>query len=283
MSNGIRQLTMAEYLAAPGVSKHGLDWFNLSPEHYRDYRSGVLVEEQTEAMRFGTLLHALVFENRRDFAVKPATYPSGDTIKPWHGGASFCKEWEAEQTLPVISQSESALLECSNAAIQAHPLSAKLLADGQAEVSMFADDPRSGLSLKCRSDWQFPKSIVDLKTTTDARTHKFSKEIYQRRYHVQAAINLYVAELLGMDVTDFYFIILEKGQSPRLNVRLLKQDAVGLGRIELHRDLEALAECMESDEWPGYCGGEIENIGLPPYAGAEQTVELQIGGKTVTV
>lgn len=283
MKPGRYKLKLVDYLGADGVSKHALDWFAISPEHYRDYRSGVVAEKQTEAMLFGSLLHALVFENRRDFAVRPLVYPSDSGEKPWHGGAQFCKDWERNQTLPVVSQADCELLERCNAAIQAHPLAAQLLAEGEPEVSMFADDPRSGLSLKCRSDWVFAKSIVDLKTTTNAATGAFSREIYHRRYHVQAAINTYIAELLGIDVPSFYFIILEKGDVPRINVRLLSQEALEVGKFELHRELEQLAECMGKNEWPGYCGNEIELIGLPPYAASSLAVELEIGGQKVTV
>lgn len=282
-NDGCYMLTMAEYLASDGVSKHGLDWFAKSPEHYRDYRAGILAEEQTDAMKFGSLLHALVFEDRRDFVVFPVTYPSGNEMKPWHGGANYCKAWETEQTLPVVSQHEALLLGRWSEAILKHPLAAPLLKEGKPEVSMFATDPDTGLLLKCRSDWQRPKGIVDLKTTTNAATWAFSREIHQRRYHVQAAMNCHVAGLLGLDMPDFYFIALEKGEVPRINVRLLSQKAIGLGLVELNSSLVELAECLETNRWPGYCGDEIETIELPPYAGDASPLELQIGGQSVTM
>lgn len=283
MNPGIHRLTLSEYLAAEGVSKHGLDWFAKSPAHYRDYRAGLIGEEQTEAMKFGSLLHALVFEGRRDYAVRPATYPSDKGDKPWHGGAAYCKQWEADQIHPVIWAEDEKLLEVSASAVQAHPLAAELLKAGDAEVSMFAVDPDTGLLIKCRADWLFNKAIADLKSTTDASTRSFSREIFTRRYHVQAAINLYIAELLEIDAPSFYFLILEKGDVPRVNIRLLKSDAVSLGRMELKRDLAALSECMAEDHWPGYCGDTIELIDVPAWAYSTQNIELQIGGQIVTL
>ena len=39
-----------------------------------------------------------------------------------------------------------------------------------------------------------------------------------------------------------------------------------LGRQQYRRDLDRLAACIESDNWPSYNGNRIEQIGLPVWA-----------------
>jgi hypothetical protein len=51
---------------------------------------------------------------------------------------------------------------------------------------------------------------------------------------------------LGIEANDFYFIAVQPGQRPKVNVRLLDQDSIALGRWVYERDLAAYAECVKS-------------------------------------
>lgn len=281
----VRKLPLAEYLAMPAVSKHALDEFERSPLHCKRYLDGG-VSEQTDAMLFGQLLHSLILENKEDFIVQPQFYANGQ--KAWHNGATYCKEWNAAKTKPIISAAEQRELSFCRQAVVTSNLAMSILKVGEPEVSLFAKCPRTGLHLKCRLDWLRPKGVVDLKSTTDASTRAFSREIVNRRYHVQAAMNQYLCELNDIDAPNWHLIILEKGEQPMVNVRLLKSDAVAVGRMEMFRALEGIAECMESGVWNGYCD-ESEPIGeidIPAWAANQAMgagVELTIGGQKITV
>jgi len=136
------------------------------------------------------------------------------------------------------------------------------------EASMFATHAETGLAIKGRADCINPqrKAIVDLKTCADASDAEFARAIIKYGYHRQAGLYTMLAELCGYDCPDFIFIMLETGKVPRLNVRLLCEQAIHLGRCEVERDLIELAACQDFNVWPGYLKSEIELIDLPAYA-----------------
>ena len=283
-------MPMRDYLDATGISKHSLDWFHRSPLDYIDYVSGRILEEQSEAMAIGTMVHSAVLENRQEWVVRPDTYPaetkSGTVQKPWTNAANYCSQWTAEQTKPILKQSQADEILEFIRLVRSDSLAGPLLAAGDAEISMFAEDHETGLQLKSRPDWTGSDYFIELKTTTDATTAAFSREIAQRRYHVQAAMNLIIASKLGLPQCRWIFIALQKG-TPRINVRELDQDSIDLGKSIIRHELGRIAECRDAGVWPGYSGntGKLEFISVPQWEhdkfGGE--TELLIGGGSFKV
>lgn len=255
-------IPMEIYQSANGISKSALDRFAASPLDYMRWRRGELEFESTEAMRLGTAFHSALFENREDYVVKPADYD---------GRTKAGKEWlAANASKTIVSRDFVAALEY----FRRHPLVAEILAKPGArpEVSIFARDENYGHLLKGRCDWLWFDQggnvwVADLKTTQDASTRAFSREIHQRRYHVQAAMYRYILAQLGHELGGFVFIAAEKGDAPKCNVRKLSTQALAVGTKTLIDEIHRLHNCRIAGEWPEFSDSEtgIGYIDLPEW------------------
>ena len=271
--SSIQNISMRDYQAAPGVNKSLLDQFARCPALAKRHLDGTR-REQSEAMQFGSLVDASVFSpllSGPAWIVQPETYKNDDgEILKWNGNAKHCREWvrlASEDGLPVIKRQMNDEIHAASNAVLNHPHAALLLSEGHAQASLFATCPRTGLPLKGRPDWLGNGQIVDLKTTADASPDAIARQIATYRYHVQAAFYLDLAKLCGVDCSEFYFIFVERGAKPLVNVRRLNDRAIELGRYLYRRDLEGFAKCQASGIWPDYSGAEaIQEIDVPAWA-----------------
>lgn len=271
-----------DYLARPAVSKSLLDVFVKCPADAKRMMDGQWNKTETKAMLTGKLVEEMV-QSVSVFApqmldavvvIHPEKYQSADgEAKPWNWNANYCKDWrkENEQGKTVMSQKERDNIVRLGDMIRGNRIVQELIADGKPQVSLKAVHKATGLTIKGRPDWFRPNYMVDLKTTFDASTEQFSKTIADRRYHIQAAMYMTLAELNGYHPTEFYFIVAQTGDNPKLNVRYLKQSAIEVGRFTLESELEAFKTCSETGFWPDYMGtakdfNSIEPIDLPQWA-----------------
>jgi exodeoxyribonuclease VIII len=282
---GIHKIPMADYRSDPGISKSSLDRLHRSPAEYRDYIDGKIADKPTAAMEFGTMLHALVLDEPLPFHVQPDTY--GPEQKRWNNNATECRQWCAEHAdRTIISASDARKLWDLATAVKSDPRAkALLMAATGTEASCFVADQKTRLRLKGRPDIIGPDFIADIKTTSDASTFALSRTIATYRYHVQAAMYRRILGQLGRPTRHWYFIAVETGTYPRINVRRLTDLAIAQGETELDADLELLQQCMEDGCWPGLSGpgDEIGDVDLPTWAYTHASVELVIGGQTMTV
>lgn len=261
----IHNLPMRDYRNAPGLNKSALDYFDESPEHYRDYLDGKIQREQTADMLFGSLLHAWVLEKRKDWVVKPSHYADAKTgeEKPWNGNATVCKEWLAIQNKPILDEDKQWQILETSSLLQSDPRASSLFDGGEPEVSMFCD------GLKGRADWYAPGRVVDIKTCQDASPDAVQREIAYRRYHVQFGLYRKILDGLGLaNGVRFYFIFVEKSRPIRINVRELAPAAVLLGQEIAERQIFQVRQCEASGIWPGYsgAGATIGEVDLPAWA-----------------
>lgn len=238
------------------VSASHLHSVAISPLHYwKRYRdTNRPVVEPTAAMRMGTLVHCAVLEPV-ELALRYAIAPDRRTKE----GKAEAAAMMARGIEPVSAADLETAIAIA-AAVHAHPLAALLLADGQPEQSFWFNDAPTGLRCKCRPDWFNGATIVDLKTTTDASPRGFARSVAQYRYHVQAS-----HYLAGTGAQRFVFVAVEKTYP--YGVAVYELDAAALVRgEELRRhDLQVIADCEATGEWPGY-GASIQPLSLPNWA-----------------
>jgi ATP-dependent exoDNAse (exonuclease V) beta subunit len=266
-------LSMEQYQAAPGLSKSRSDTLAVSPLDYLREITGVKKREKTEAMELGTIYHSAIFENRAQYHVRPNTY--GADGKKWSGNATECKAWViAHSDLPILTEYEEAEVRANVEYVRKHPLASLILAKpAVAELSMFARWEGAGYMLKGRADWIWQDAetgdvcVADLKTTQDASSRVFSRDILNRRYHVQAAMYRYILQRLGFETVRFYFIALEKGSAPKCNVRQLTAQAMDEGERRLFEALELYQQCRIAGKWPEFHDSQdsINFIDLPDF------------------
>lgn len=260
METGVLTMAEAAYRLSDGVSKSDLDWIcpPRTPAHYKARRDGLVENEQTPAMRLGSLVHRAVLE--------PDTMAGAFVVKP--EGMNFAtkegKAWRAEQTAPIITQEEADQIHGMVRSVWAQPMAKRILHNAKTEQCLFAQDSH-GTIRKARLDALVGGSVIpDLKTSASADPQEFERSLGKFRYHVQAAYYIDLCKLVGIDKSDFVFIVVEKEAPYACAVYSLSQDAIDLGRLEYQRDLALVRECTEKNQWPGFTD-EITVIGLPAW------------------
>ena len=245
------------YRAQPGLTQSDINRFAESPALFR-----YVEREQTEAMRTGTALHALILEQRREFVIRPATY--GPENKPWHGGAKECKEWNAaHQGSLILSADDADKLESAARHAVAHETVKYLLDGAQKELSLFAASQTGAAWGKGRLDAVKHAGdrvlITDIKTAADARLRPFSQTILARGYHIQAAwYRRLIREFVDKTVrVEFWFVAVEVDPIPRVNVWKLEEAAMDYADEEVDKLTEKLAECRQTGRWPDYHDKDI--------------------------
>lgn len=166
----------------------------------------------------------------------------------------------------IITEEQLKIASDMRDSIHNHPKASKLLTGGQAEVSVFWDDPETGYQCKARIDYLRPGNVlVDLKTTQDASKEEFNRSIAKFGYHRQNAMYSDGYEVAtGERAAAFVFVAVESKPPYAVGVYMLDEHAVETGRAEYGTLLVDFKQCQESGEWPAY-SDDIEIIELPKW------------------
>jgi hypothetical protein len=156
------------------------------------------------------------------------------------------------------------------AALLQHPEAAELLDPdhGDAEQSLYWDDPNTGITRRARIDWlRRDGRPVDYKTTQKADIASIEKSILEYGYHQQA--DWYLDGLAALGIadrdTEFTFIFQEKTAPYVVTVVRIDDPTMLIGRALNQAAIQLYANCRDADHWPGYSDG-IEYVGLPAWA-----------------
>ena len=267
MNPGIyRALPSAEYHAIQAMSATGLKLMARSPAHY----FGALLDpnrppqEPTAAMKNGTLTHCATFE--------PEAVAERYVVRPvgLDGRTKEGKAWLQAQTLEVIDAEQLAAAVRQADALRRLPDVDGLLADGEAEVSVFWIDEETGELCKCRPDFTTPAGdgviLVDGKTTVDASPEGFGKAIWNFAYHLQAAhYSRGYEKATGKKVHGFVFAAVESSWPHAAAAYMLGDDVLEAAAAKCRRLMNLYSECKRTNNWPGYSAA-IQQINLPPWA-----------------
>ncbi|MGW9371134.1 PD-(D/E)XK nuclease-like domain-containing protein [Streptomyces xanthophaeus] len=180
-----------------------------------------------------------------------------------------------------LKQAEFDQVQAMAAAIRQHPLASALLdpSTGQAEASLFTQDPATGVWMRARPDWLPHRTagrtvLSDYKTANDASNEGFTKSIQSFGYYQQSPwyIDVAAALELASDDAEFLFIAQEKNPPYLVNVIGLDAEWMRRGRARNRAALEKYAECTSTGIWPGY-GDEPNYLSQPTWADIRDTEE----------
>jgi len=221
-------------------------------------------QEETEAMRLGTLAHRHILE--------PETCDNAFHVRP--EGMKFTTKdgiaWrDAHADRPILTAEQAADIRGMRESVLAHPIARLFIERSLREQNVFADV--CGTRLKARLDllpaiepgFKICNALADLKTCEDASEFGFSKSIDDYRYDYQAAFYLDVCARVGREFSAWVFIAVEKNPPYLCACYNLDPMAIEYGRRLYQRDLTVWRTCMESGNWPGY-SPELSFITLPP-------------------
>lgn len=230
----------------------------------------------SEALRFGTLVHVAVLEPDRlaeyvaldaeKIGVKadgtPAQNPT--MTAAWKRAVA---EAEADGHT-VIAQADLDRALAMREAVMAHHSARRVIEQAtDRELSAYADHP-TGARVRCRFDLAGP-IIGDLKTTRDADPRHFGRTAYDLGYHISAANYLDIATACGMEPVAFAFINVEKDPTPggehRVSVTELCLPAIALGRSLMAEACRRWLSLDKHIDLPGY-GDGFTTVDLPNWA-----------------
>lgn len=258
-------VTNEAYHAGPGVSKSQLDDIADTPAIYLWRKNAPVDTEKTKPLDIGTAFHCCTLE--------PDEFSNRFILAPeFNRRTSAGKEEEkaflescASSGKTVITAEEGRKLDLMRQSIMALPLGKWLLESaGFCESSIYWEDTETGLLCRCRPDKIITEYnwIVDVKTTADI--HKFRTAYYDYRYHVQDAFYSDGYRAQFNEIPTFVFLVasttIECGRYP-VEIFMMGDDAKLAGQREYRRNLQTLAECLNSDEWPA-----IKTLSLPRWA-----------------
>lgn len=279
------------------MSRGELMKFNLCPTKWM---AGI-EEEQTFFMQWGDLVDCLYtatdqFDSR--FAVAPEHYtvtmmqcPNCKSVtdsqscrkcrkervpiavdKTWDWNATYCSEWRAAQNGKTVIKFETRqsaqkalqkLLDC--------PELADAAATAQFQVSISAEyfDPKTELSIPIRAlvdiaptGGDCGNTLLDLKTTNSAEPRAWARKVFSDHLDAQAALYLDLWHAAtGEERSDFRHIVQESEPPYHVELRIMSQEFLELGRIKYRSALLKYCQCLATGIWPGYDNSKTMTFG----------------------
>jgi exodeoxyribonuclease VIII len=264
---GLVDCTNEQYHGGPGESKSRLDAMAEGPRVYwNNYINPKRPpREHKEAWDLGSATHSAILEPDlfgTDYIVAPEF-----NLRTKQGKADKAQLLAdcAARGQTLLSEKHYELASAMRDTVYAHPEASKLLGDMRragalAEQSYYAVDPATGLLVKCRFDYLAAKvgRAVDLKTTRDARPHKFTRSIEDYRYDVQEAFYRHVYSLAtqGEMLEDWCFLAVDSEPPHQVGLYSLPREVIrGAHRVAMS-NLQRIADCKMMNHWPdpGYAG-----------------------------
>lgn len=289
-------ISMDEYHAWDAASNSRLTKIGRSPAHLKAYRDAEQVE--TAALKTGRAVHTAVlepaeFEARYTVASQcVAVTGKGERCShgglwPVVGGGFVCgvhaktavkNAVELDRSTEVLSESDYAVCAGVRDSVRSMKAAGGLLESVKHfEISAVWIDEETGVTCKGRWDGYAPLiaggTILDLKTTRDAGMYSFERAIFSYGYHRQGAFYLQGAKALGLPVRHYAIVAVEKEPPYAAATYRLTEGAIDAGEEQLKPLLKRYAECLETDEWPGY-PDRVMDIALPHYARAQIDEQL---------
>jgi hypothetical protein len=255
-----------------GASSSALKKMLRSPAHYRAYMSEE--DKDSSSRMFGRAVHALLLERAR-FADKFAVWTGGrragkvfDDFAAANPGKTLLTEDEhhraTEAALALRENSQFPL----GLWLDGVPATGgyEAVPAASTETSIFWIDEETGLPCKARIDAHngLPTpAAIDAKTTDDARTNSFMRQLFKLDYDLQAAH--YRAALRAFYGTDypFLFAVVEDQAPYATNIIGLDADVLANGEAKRRHALNLLKKCQDSNEWPSYQLQGIQQISMP--------------------
>jgi len=264
------QAPIIDYFDRPEVSQSALKELKKSPRHcYVKYIEKSVQTEETDAMRFGTLVHMALFEPEK-FINNCVVIPKVDK-RTKAGKELYAKTVEENQGKTIVDIEDYAEAIAIRDAILTKNVSKIILAGGIPEYEFYWIDDETGLACKGKADYFFEPSdkfpnglIVDLKSCADV--NKFDRSIIDYGYYIQQGWYCHGVKKIynTKDYPAFIFIAAEK--SPPYEAAFYAGDELMLdiGIKESRQLLFWYKQCKDTGVWPGFAD-RIEKIGLPSW------------------
>lgn len=258
-------ISYEEYRAIEAVNSGGLMKMSRSPAHYFEER--INPSESTPAQLLGIHVHmaALEWERWKSSVVAKPDFGTGE------GSRKRKWAWEAELAPGIIVCEPEYIdkVELMARKLHAHPKFAALFTGAACEVVLIWKDPVTGLWCKARLDLLTQLSgrpvVLDVKTTTDASYEKFSKQVWNMQWDLQAAQYTDGARAHYGVEPLYVWAAVESKPPHEVQLFVANEATIEHGQHRRGRAIKRLARCIKEQKFPGY-GEELVNLSLPHSA-----------------
>lgn len=260
-------LSFAEYLALPGWNWSLVKLMDKSARHVKHARDS---DDDGDTASRGMLraVHALVLEPD-NFGAQFSVYEG-----KVRNGKLYDAHCACHPGTTVLNRREYDLAMETAWFIRTHPAVRRLLVRGDPEVSLTWIDEATQLPCKARIDWLTLGIFFDLKTLGTTEHRSVARMVAQNHYHGQLAHYDAGLQANGIGAIGRYLIVAEGKGAQDVAVYELDDGApdgaLHVGRQFRRRLMTRLAECVETDRWPGR-HEEIQDLVLPYYALNDET------------
>lgn len=264
LKEGFHNISSLDYHMIDMASSHRLGLLKRSPAHLK--YSIDFVKAPTKALIIGEAIHTAVLEPEI-FLDTYAELPKFDARTK--EGKAKRDEFTAQAGLrTVLDQDDYRTVVNTAQAVLSHPQASLIIASAtDKETTGIFKDPATGVMCKMRIDGICKDLgiIIDLKTTLDASENEFKKSIFNFGYDRQAAFYVHGCETLGIKITDYLLIAVEKEPPYALRTYRVLDEVIQEAKKENEKLLSIYAECLKNNSWPSY-PNFITDIGLPTWA-----------------
>lgn len=242
-----------EYLEDEAINNSGLKIFAQSPAKFKYWNENQ--KPGTPTQLEGSALHCKILQP------KLFTREFGKTAAPRMGSAARVTWDKKNPTARALSASAWDKVEAMARAFKytGCTIAKELLSGGLPELSIFFDDPVSGLRCKIRIDHLKDDSlIIDVKSTQAGSPQGFLREVRRWGYDTQAAFYLrgltaaYQAAGVNRQVQAFVFVCVENFAPYEVSVYTLSESMLQEASDRIDETLAKYRECLKTDIWPGY-------------------------------
>ena len=252
------------YRSSPGVNWTRLKRLHTSPAHYA-HDPG---DTDTASRGMLRAVHALVLEPDvfgRDFAVC--------TMRRDKRSKAFQAFMEEHDGKTILNEREYADASIIADAVRAYPAAARLLdhSDAQPEVILRWQCSVTGQPCKGRADYLLVAgnraTLIDLKTVRSVNPREMGRDAAKMLYHGQLAHYADGVRAMYPEVEHVaQGILAVEGNGPHdVGLYMLDEAAQYAGKALRDGLMRRLAECIESDSYPGQCPAPAV-LSLPSWA-----------------
>ncbi len=195
---------------------------------------------ESDAMKFGTAVHTLLYEGREEFKKQYYVMPKLDLRLKANKEAKKVYLKDAGDKI-LIDQEQSQNLFNILAHFEDNKI-AMHYGNGIVEQSHYLDF--EGIPVRVRPDCHSDSWISDIKTSKDISIRAFRSEINFRNYDLQAA---FYCDCLGYNPFSFRFIAIRNVHPFDVAVYALNEDQIERGRFKYKHALR---------QWKHYLDGE---------------------------
>lgn len=282
------ELSLADHINLKQcISYSGLKYLERSVRHYVNRDKKPRSAAAQKAMDIGSAIDHAIFtpaEFDRLVVVCPQEYLASNGAM----STKLAKQWKAEQAKEalILKEEDKQKVRDMVKVLRSRKSVMDILRKGYSQKSgvfKLPDVVGDNVWAKIRPDWisaafgQDELAVVDYKSTEDASFNTFQMQIYNMRYHWQAALYCMGATAItGVVHKNFYWIVQERSAPFECAVYKADAEMLSLARRQMFPLLKLWGKLQAGDvSWDRGYPDIVQPMSLPYWASAKVEKELE--------